>query len=33
VAYQVGAIWLIFPALVLFGVKQTASSCGFASTN
>ncbi len=33
VAYLVGAIWLIFPALVLFGVKQTESSGGFASAH
>ena len=32
VAYIVGAIWLIFPALFLFGVKQSAGSQQIAST-
>ena len=33
VAYQVGAIWLIFPALVLFGVKQSPGTRGIASAH
>ena len=33
IAYLIGAIWLIFPALVLFGVKQSSVSTGLASAN
>ena len=33
IAYLIGAIWLIFPALVLFGVKQSSGGRGLASAN
>ena len=33
IAYLIGAVWLIFPALVLFGVKQSSGSRGLASAN
>lgn len=32
-AYLIGAIWLIFPAIILFGVKQTAGSRGLTSAH